>query len=114
MNDGKEGSEYTSILTNDFKRFLVDSGFDFEARIAGCGSGRKQGARVPKLMHKTNPLHLHRNSMMVRNMWSMGLCHHSMDRNLFSLGSCSDHQIQPTYTKIYRKYNQNETLCWSI
>ncbi|WP_288235379.1 inverse autotransporter beta domain-containing protein [uncultured Prochlorococcus sp.] len=29
MNDGAEGSEYTSIMTNDFKRLLVDAGFDF-------------------------------------------------------------------------------------
>ena len=29
MNEGAEGSEYTSIMTNDFKRLLVDAGFDF-------------------------------------------------------------------------------------
>ena len=29
MNDGAEGSEYTSIMTNDFKKLLVDAGFDF-------------------------------------------------------------------------------------
>ena len=29
MNDGAEGSEYTSIMTSDFKRLLVDAGFDF-------------------------------------------------------------------------------------
>jgi adhesin/invasin len=28
MNDGAEGSEYTSIMTNDFKKLLVDAGFD--------------------------------------------------------------------------------------
>ena len=28
MNDGAEGSEYTSIMTSDFKRLLVDAGFD--------------------------------------------------------------------------------------
>jgi hypothetical protein len=28
MNDGAEGSEYTSIITNDFKKFLVDAGFE--------------------------------------------------------------------------------------
>ncbi len=28
MNDGAEGSEYTSIVTSDFKRLLVDAGFD--------------------------------------------------------------------------------------
>ena len=28
MNDGAEGSEYTSIITNDFKKLLVDAGFD--------------------------------------------------------------------------------------
>ena len=28
MNNGAEGSEYTSLITNDFKRFLVDAGFD--------------------------------------------------------------------------------------
>ena len=28
MNDGAEGSEYTSIITSDFKRLLVDAGFD--------------------------------------------------------------------------------------
>ncbi len=28
INDGAEGSEYTSILTNDFKKLLVDAGFD--------------------------------------------------------------------------------------
>ena len=29
INDGAEGSEYTSIMTSDFKRLLVDAGFDF-------------------------------------------------------------------------------------
>ena len=29
MNDGAEGSEYTSIMSNDIKRLLVDAGFDF-------------------------------------------------------------------------------------
>ena len=29
MNDGADGSEYTSIMTNDFKKLLVDAGFDF-------------------------------------------------------------------------------------
>ena len=29
MNDGAEGNEYTSIMANDFKRLLVDAGFDF-------------------------------------------------------------------------------------
>ena len=29
MNDGAEGSEYTSIMANDVKRLLVDAGFDF-------------------------------------------------------------------------------------
>ena len=29
MNDGAEGGEYTSIMTNDFKKLLVDAGFDF-------------------------------------------------------------------------------------
>ena len=29
MNDGAEGSEYTSIMANDFKKLLVDAGFDF-------------------------------------------------------------------------------------
>ena len=29
MNDGAEGSEYTNIMTNDFKKLLVDAGFDF-------------------------------------------------------------------------------------
>ena len=28
INDGAEGSEYTSIMTNDFKKLLVDAGFD--------------------------------------------------------------------------------------
>ena len=28
MNDGAEGSEITSIMTNDFKKLLVDAGFD--------------------------------------------------------------------------------------
>ena len=28
MNDGAEGSEYSSIMTNDFKNLLVDAGFD--------------------------------------------------------------------------------------
>ena len=28
MNDGAEGSQYTSIMTGDFKRLLVDAGFD--------------------------------------------------------------------------------------
>ena len=28
MNDGAEGGEYTNIMTNDFKKFLVDAGFD--------------------------------------------------------------------------------------
>ena len=28
MNDGAEGSEFTSIMTNDFKKLLVDAGFD--------------------------------------------------------------------------------------
>ena len=28
VNDGAEGSEYTSIMTNDFKKLLVDAGFD--------------------------------------------------------------------------------------
>ena len=28
MNNGAEGSEYTSIMSSDFKRLLVDSGFD--------------------------------------------------------------------------------------
>ena len=28
MNNDAEGSEYTSIMTNDFKRLLVDAGFD--------------------------------------------------------------------------------------
>ena len=29
MNDGAEGSEYTSIMANDLKRLLVDAGFNF-------------------------------------------------------------------------------------
>ena len=29
MNDGEEGSEYTRIMTNDVKRLLVDTGFNF-------------------------------------------------------------------------------------
>ena len=29
MNDGAEGSEYTSIMENDLNRLLVDAGFDF-------------------------------------------------------------------------------------
>ena len=29
MNDGAEGSEYTSILANDVKSLLVDAGFNF-------------------------------------------------------------------------------------
>ena len=29
MNDGAEGSEYTSIMENDLKRLLVDAGFNF-------------------------------------------------------------------------------------
>jgi len=29
MNDGAEGSEYTSIMSNDLNRLLVDAGFDF-------------------------------------------------------------------------------------
>ena len=29
MNDGSDGSDYTSIMTNDAKRLLVDAGFDF-------------------------------------------------------------------------------------
>ena len=28
INDGAEGSEFTSIMTNDFKKLLVDAGFD--------------------------------------------------------------------------------------
>ncbi len=28
MNDGAEGSEYTSIMTSDFRKLLVDAGFD--------------------------------------------------------------------------------------
>ena len=28
INDGAEGSEYTSIMTNDFKKLLVDAGFN--------------------------------------------------------------------------------------
>ena len=28
INDGAKGSEYTSIMTNDFKKLLVDAGFD--------------------------------------------------------------------------------------
>jgi len=28
INDGAEGNEYTSIMTNDFKKLLVDAGFD--------------------------------------------------------------------------------------
>jgi len=32
MNDGAEGSEYASLITNDFKRLLVDAGFDFAIR----------------------------------------------------------------------------------
>ena len=28
MNDGAEGRKYTSIMTNDFKKLLVDAGFD--------------------------------------------------------------------------------------
>ena len=29
MNDGSDGSDYTSIMANDGKRLLVDAGFDF-------------------------------------------------------------------------------------
>ena len=29
MNEGSDGSNYTSIMANDGKRLLVDSGFDF-------------------------------------------------------------------------------------
>ena len=29
MNDGAEGSQYTSIMSNDVRRLLVDAGFDF-------------------------------------------------------------------------------------
>ena len=29
INDGAKGSEYTDIMSNDFKRLLVDAGFDF-------------------------------------------------------------------------------------
>ena len=28
MNDGAEGSEYTNLIANDFKKLLVDAGFD--------------------------------------------------------------------------------------
>ena len=28
MNDGAEGGEYTKIMTNDFKKLLVDTGLD--------------------------------------------------------------------------------------
>ena len=29
MNDGAEGNKYTSIMSDDVKRLLVDAGFDF-------------------------------------------------------------------------------------
>ena len=29
MNEGAEGSEYTDIMSDDFKRLFVDAGFDF-------------------------------------------------------------------------------------
>ncbi len=34
MNDGAEGSEYTSIISNDVTKLLVDSGFDFANKKA--------------------------------------------------------------------------------
>ena len=37
MNDGSEGSDYTSIMANDGKRLLVDAGFDFVNSTANSG-----------------------------------------------------------------------------
>ena len=37
MNDGADGSEYTNLMTNDGKRLLVDSGFDFVNSSANSG-----------------------------------------------------------------------------
>ena len=30
INDGAKGSEYTDIMSNDFRRLLVDAGFDLQ------------------------------------------------------------------------------------
>ena len=37
MNDGSDGSDYTSIMANDGKRLLVDAGFDFVNSTANSG-----------------------------------------------------------------------------
>ena len=37
MNDGSDGSDYTSIMANDGKRLLVDAGFDFLNSTANSG-----------------------------------------------------------------------------
>ena len=37
MNDGSDGSDYTSIMANDGKRLLVDAGFDFVNSTANNG-----------------------------------------------------------------------------
>ena len=37
MNDGSDGSDYTSIMANDGKRLLVDAGFDFVNSNANNG-----------------------------------------------------------------------------
>ena len=37
INDGAKGSEYTEIMSNDFKRLLVDAGFDFANSKANDG-----------------------------------------------------------------------------
>ena len=49
MNDGAEGNEYASIVSNDVKRLLVDAGFDFANSTANseiqkshfCSNNRK-------------------------------------------------------------------------
>ena len=40
MNDGSDGSDYTSIMANDGKRLLVDAGFDFVNSTANSGIQR--------------------------------------------------------------------------
>ena len=40
MNDGAEGSDYTSIMTNDGKRLLVDAGFDFINSTANSSNSK--------------------------------------------------------------------------
>ena len=92
MNDGAEGSEYTSIITSDFKRLLVDAGFDLANSTAN--------SQIQKI-----PFFAHQSSKYTLNSSQMGLLHklrsfHRDDKQLLL--------IQVANLQFFRLKCQNE------